>query len=336
MDTPLVEGVDWRGVRVQYRSFPEDLLCQVSTHGDCAEPPPVPGPETACRVLTWNVWEDESDECAKHTSCQRRMELVGETIAVLNPDIVLLQEVTPKLWSHLRIHVPHYYSSSVDHIPTALNCPSGLQILSRWPFQANILFLPSNNGRNFLFTLINNVLFGTFHLESSECDHEIREKQVAVISQACTATGAARVVLAGDTNMKTGRTADRPLHFPGLNLVDTWITYQGSAPSLSCAAAPAPGVSILPASSGHTESASTPSSASSTAGIVFTEPGATRGPASSPLNLPPSWGTDSFRQDVVHASVHVRVTDATLVGRGPPWPSDHLGVAVTLQQLWPA
>jgi len=156
------------------------------------------------------------------------MEMIAELIAREEPDLIALQEVTEPLALLLLSHpcMRKYFCTSFDHLPTHPDCPSGLMLLSLWPLEEPFLHaLPSNAGRNFVCAQVRwptrsgeprCFMFGTFHLESSPRDSDMRAQQAARIGELCTLTDLC--VLCGDTNVKQD---PQPLSF-GLFEVDAW------------------------------------------------------------------------------------------------------------------
>ena len=139
--------------------------------------------EVRLRVLTWNVWFDET------ARLERAARLAAE-IARTRPHVVALQELLPETWAYLRAHVPGYTAAAAQD-------PLGayfVGLLARVPLtDVATLPLPDSNGRALLSARVHlrggaTLVVGTLHLE--------RQEQLALVRAVRTD------VLAGDFNWR--------------------------------------------------------------------------------------------------------------------------------------
>lgn len=133
----------------------------------------------AIDILSWNVWFDEA-------TADSRYPQILDAISEINPDMVLLQEVT-------QAFIEHYYHSSLSatyYLMTSRQTKYnyGQAFLSRRRlFSTHNEPLASAFGRSVFFGVleINNnqaVLVVNVHLESGRFESSVRAKQVEVIN----------------------------------------------------------------------------------------------------------------------------------------------------------
>jgi endonuclease/exonuclease/phosphatase family metal-dependent hydrolase len=177
-------------------------------------PTPAREPPRALRVLTWNVW------FGGHMFDERAAALLAE-LGRRQPDVVLLQEVTPELLATITLTpwVRARYALSDARGGTLGGY--GVLLLSRQPVRRMTqLELPSRMGRSLLVAeLACGLTVATVHLESTDpCDAE-RAAQLRIV-QPHLAALSPDVLLAGDMNF----TPDHPLENAALDpsFVDVW------------------------------------------------------------------------------------------------------------------
>jgi endonuclease/exonuclease/phosphatase family metal-dependent hydrolase len=79
------------------------------------------------RVLCWNILIDTTvPKMNGESTANGRLERIANVVRMQDPDIVLLQEVTPASLATLLSHLDDYHSS-----PLHIGCPYGQVILSR-------------------------------------------------------------------------------------------------------------------------------------------------------------------------------------------------------------
>src|SRR5262249_56602920 len=156
-------------------------------------PQPPASPPVDFSLLTWNVW------FGGHRSAERRAALLA-ALAARQPDVILLQEVTPELLAALVAEDWVQSGYQVSDATGRTLGDYGALFLSRLPIlQLSYLELPTTMGRALLIAdLACGVRVATVHLESMRHSTERRVAQLALAQSTLAETAAAG--LAGDMN----------------------------------------------------------------------------------------------------------------------------------------
>jgi tyrosyl-DNA phosphodiesterase 2 len=176
-------------------------------------PSPQPTPPVDFSLLTWNVW------FGGHRFGERRAALIA-ALAARQPDVILLQEVTPELLGAL---VAEEWVQSGYHVSDATGRTLGdygILVLSRLPIvRLAFLELPTTMGRALVMAdLACGMCVATVHLESMRHSTELRVAQLGLVQSALAEVP--DVVLAGDFNFSPEDPDETAALDPAL--VDLW------------------------------------------------------------------------------------------------------------------
>lgn len=125
------------------------------------------------RLITYNIWMED-------ILFDRRIDRIARLIIKNNPDIVCLQEVTPRSFELLKKYLKGFYYFSRDEFyrnyDTLILSKHKILEINNFPFRN------SNMGRSLrhIKVLINNKIINIFniHLESNYRNNEIKNKQL--------------------------------------------------------------------------------------------------------------------------------------------------------------
>lgn len=165
------------------------------------------------RVLTWNVWFDQTDET--------RFPAILDVLAKQRADVILLQEVTPEFLALLKKHSLSEYHLSTSRPGAAYQ---NIILTRGLPVYQTVVQLPSYMQRSALQVEVKDVLCGeplTFvnvHLESPLDDNELRGQQLKVILEHVRWDES--VLIGGDFNFGNGEPEEQVLEGTYSDLVD--------------------------------------------------------------------------------------------------------------------
>ena len=266
------------------------------------------------RVVTWNLWWEFTEPNDRHAT-------IGDTVADLRPDVLLVQEVGPERADALadRLDATATWGGGLvdpERFPPGPHeVPFGNAVISPWRvLDHEITPLPKPAGDGGTRQLVAALLdepggprwWASVHLTYLRDDWEMRHHQLDVVDttlRRLTERAAARPpIVGGDCNMVVGEV--ECAHATGLGFVDLWGHRDRSVAEITMTSANphlAPGAARLRS---RTNAIVTPGEAGFTLDYVFSvgEPDRT----------------------VLHRAT---------IGRAPagsPWPSDHLGVLIDL------
>jgi len=173
------------------------------------EQPPPPG-EQQLKLLTFNVLFDDQN-------LQNRMKAIADIITSEDPDIIALQEVTPKICSILfRLSWVHKYYVSDPYGEELGKATDGFKygnvLISKYNFHELYLrdFVSQQSRKALWGTILlpdgTPLCIGNFHLESYAKNHEVRKAQMELFQ--FVTSPYSPVILMGDSNMENDKEVD--------------------------------------------------------------------------------------------------------------------------------
>lgn len=174
-------------------------------------------------LVTYNIWFGE------HRWRERLAHLLG-LVARCEPDIVALQEVTPRQLEQILATDWVRDDFLVSDVNGTTLRPHGVLLLSRLPIQAITLFrLPSRKDRKLLIASINTgheqISVGNLHLESNPSNQLLR---LAQLKRVLSRQSAARhALLMGDFNFDPRSRAEQ--FRLGRHYIDLWLALASGA-----------------------------------------------------------------------------------------------------------
>jgi hypothetical protein len=176
------------------------------------------------RVVTWNIWFGDHEWI-------ERLDALMELVGLFLPDLIGLQEVTPRQLE--RILAIDWVRSGfrVSDVTGETLEPHGVVLLSRLPIRnLTLIALPTRRDRKLLLAELDTasgpLAAAVTHLESGEDGAALRESQLEIIQRHLCRPGPA--LLMGDLNFDLDR--GRELRRLDPDMIDCWREVHGELP----------------------------------------------------------------------------------------------------------